>query len=266
MSHQQYQKGKRKKTSDKSNQFHTEKAYYIQEVAIEPEQSALSNDKYLFFPGELYEYSEGLMRTDLFEIINSLQTTKRPAVLTIDCHKNQTLNVIGRYYSPKVNDLVIGVIEGKLSDAYKVDIGTYCNALLNKKEIDGNKNAKNEYEIGDLVLSKVISINKNDSPQLTCLNEKKKAVVNYWEMPLGRLSNGTIYSIALSDVALLSKSNDTIKKIKQQKDFICTICVGSNGRIWINCTQLDKIHKIYKVISLSLKQKIEDIEIDSLLI
>lgn len=285
MSNQHYLKGRWKKGTERQNQYHKSKDYYIQEVpissreALESNQSQLEsskadpvpNESYLLFPGELYEYSERTNRTDLFEVRNGLQITKKPSLLTLDSKGNQSLNVIGRYYSPKENDIVIGIVTGKMSETYKIDIGTYANAFLNKKEIDGNKNSKLEYEIGDLVLCKGFSINKNDTPQLTCLNGKQKEVENYCDMAFGKLANGTIYPIDINKVPLLSKRSAIIKTIKEKLKGTVSVslCVGDNGRMWINCDKINMIKKVYQVLNESMKKKNEEmnisIDIDKLL-
>jgi exosome complex component RRP40 len=75
-----------------------------------------------------------------------------------------------RYSHPMVGDLVVGVVEEKVSaDYYRVNIGAPHGALLHHLEFDGaTKRNKPQLSTGDLLYARVFQVSPFMDPLLTC--------------------------------------------------------------------------------------------------
>lgn len=211
--------------------------------------SEIQYDKYLFYPGEQYDYEEDLFNEEIFKLKNGNLLTKKPVLLykskenesdeklenpkeENNKNKNDIFISIGKIYNPSINDIVVGVITQKFSDFYKVDIGTYINAILFKVNTEGNKNSKLEADVGDIIIAKVISVNINDCPSLSTQNPKNKNnILTFCDVNLGKMSGGNYFNIPIGKVKYFTKHNSTLKSLKNFVSF--NICIGNNGRVYI---------------------------------
>lgn len=74
-------------------------------------------------------------------------------------------------YVPKIGDQVVGIIEDKGGDFYKVNILSGSTALLNRLAFEGaSKRNKPEYKVGDVVYCKVKLAHKHLDTELTCIS------------------------------------------------------------------------------------------------
>ena len=78
-----------------------------------------------------------------------------------------------KYYTPRTGDQVIGIIEDKGTDYYKVNIfsGVNSYALLGRLAFEGaTKRNKPELKKGDVIYARVLMAHKDLDTELTCLS------------------------------------------------------------------------------------------------
>ena len=74
-------------------------------------------------------------------------------------------------YIPRANDQVVGIIEERGGDYYKVNIFSGTLALLNRLAFEGaTKRNKPEMKKGDVVYCRVLFAHKDIDTELTCLS------------------------------------------------------------------------------------------------
>lgn len=224
-------------------------------------QPLAEREHYLLYPGEIYKYDSDKLNNSVFKIKNGNLLSKKTSFL-FPSNNNESIT-IGKIYTPRENDIVLGVVTQKFSESFRIDIGAYTNAILNKANTEGNKNSKLDAEVGDLLLCKVISVNPNDAPLLSTQKIKNRNELNvFCEFDLGKLKEGNIYDLPLGQIQYLTKSNPTIKKIKS--NILCKIVACNNGKIYINTDNYntEAIPLIYELIVESLKNENKDISND----
>lgn len=224
-------------------------------------QPLVEKEHYLFYPGEIYKYDSDKINNSVFKVKNGNLLSKKTSLL-FTSNNNESIS-IGKIYTPRENDIVLGIVTQKFSESYRIDIGAYTNAILNKVNTEGNKNSKLDAEVGDLLLCKIISINPNDAPSLSTQKIKNRNELNvFCEFDLGKLKEGNIYDLPLGQIQYLNKTNPAIKKIKSNIN--CKIVACNNGKIYINTDNYntEAIPLIYELIVESLKTKNKDISND----
>jgi exosome complex component RRP40 len=76
-----------------------------------------------------------------------------------------------RIYVPQVGDQVVGVVEEKLGEFYKVNIFSSSTALLNKLAFEGaTKRNKPELKKGDIIYLRVSVAHKDLQTEVTCIS------------------------------------------------------------------------------------------------
>lgn len=162
---------------------------------------------------------------------------------------NMTSQLQGKYYSPKIDDLIIGTIINKAQEQYKVDISSYSSAILGTSEFEGaSKKTKPNLKVGDLIFAKVLKANKFDSPLLTCISGDGKN----WssgEAFFGVINAGHVFRLPLNTVNLyFYKGEKLFSRINDAVEFEYNL--GHNGNIVINTHDITNIPKIKEIIIL----------------
>ena len=288
MSKRQYYKKKKKKNYQSYHNNGYNNNYYqsgdhasnrrnnsnFSQSVYEPSQEVPSNflssiqlpeEKYLVYPGEIYLFDDKIFENSVFKIKNGTLLTKKLGFLLKSENENKSSITIGRIYTPKVGDLVIGTVTQKFTDFYKIDISTYSNAVLFKLNTEGNKNSKLDADIGDLILCKVLSVNSNDVPSLSTVKIKDRSVLNvYCDIELGKLKGGMVYDFPISQLRYFNKGNPTIRKIKETRQ--CGIAIANNGKIYISTMENDfnVIPLIYEIICDSAKLSDKNMSVEEI--
>ena len=130
-------------------------------------------------------------------------------------------------YLPRPGDLVIGmIIEVGLTN-WIVDIGSPYSAVLSannatEKRFDPVKDdARKIFNIGDIILTKIISFDRTRDPQI---------ITN--ERGLGKLRGGRVMEIEAAHIPrVIGKKGTMINMVKKLTR--TQIITGQNGRIWI---------------------------------
>jgi len=229
--------------------------------------------KIVLFPGENYEFDEKLLHYNIFGFNKENLVAKKCAILTIDkqtkkpiaadCSSasEEAVRSIGKYYTPRVDDFVIGTITQKNPEFYKVDIGSYTHAVLNTKDFEGaSKKTKPNLGLGDLVFARVLKVNKFDAPILSCVSQYD---VKNWasgESFFGQLKNGNVFGFAIQHAcSFINSDNYLLNRLNDMLSF--EIVVGHNGRLWINSDCHSNILDIYRLLIKSISLDKSEVEI-----
>ncbi|MCS4541337.1 MAG: exosome complex RNA-binding protein Rrp4 [Euryarchaeota archaeon] len=147
----------------------------------------------------------------------------------VDVGPNKTIRVIpfAGKYMPKINDVVIGKVVDLRFITWIIDINAPYLADLHANEVLDRKVDLTEidllrfYDVGDLLISKVIDIDEEKNIRLTT------------KAPgLGKLHGGRLVKISPVKVPrIIGRSGSMIKLIKDETK--CEILASSNGRVWI---------------------------------
>jgi exosome complex component RRP40 len=224
--------------------------------------------KVLLFPGEQYEFKDKLIHYDAFGYTSGNLVSKKCGILLCDDSGNILENAneeifksLGKYYSPKVDDPVIGTIVQKTSEFYRIDIGSYTNAILNTKDFEGaTKKAKPNLNLGDLIFARVGKVNKFDAPILTCISQTETKTWSTGESYFGNLKGGNVFNFDKIYTWEFYKDNFAILRLYDILSF--EIIIGFNGRMWIKADDPDDIYNIYEILINSLSKPKQEIEKD----
>jgi exosome complex component RRP40 len=219
-----------------------------------------TRSKYILWPGETFDFNENLLHYDAFGYSNGQLTSKRCGMIMVNPSTNQIADSeseevyrsVGRYYSPKVDDFVIGTITYKSSEFYKVDIGSYTHAILNSKDFEGaTKKIKPNLNIGDVIFARVDKLNKYDSPALSCISETENKNWASGESYFGVLKDGMVYNFPKVHTWDYISNNYALERLRDYISY--EICIGYNGKVYINSDLLENMSKIYEVLLKSTK-------------
>jgi exosome complex RNA-binding protein Rrp4 len=159
----------------------------------------------------------------------------------------------GNYYSPKVGDMVIGIITQKTYEYFKLNISTNKDATLNSIDFEGaTRKTRPNLNVGDIVFALVEKENKYSNVTLTCKSEKNKKGWMTGESEFGELKDGKVFEMGrflclkfLDDKDLRKRLKECVKSLK--------IKIGMNGRIWIKADDIFLIQNVFDAIKEGMK-------------
>lgn len=129
-------------------------------------------------------------------------------------------------YVPQVNDIVIGIIVDVGHSYWTVDINSPYEAQLTVsettlKQLIGAENLRKYLDIGDYVLAKIISYERNKDPVLTLKGKD-----------LGKISEGKVIEFRSSRIvwSILRRKKviDTL-----EEELGVSVLITANGRAWV---------------------------------
>lgn len=129
-------------------------------------------------------------------------------------------------YIPQVNDLVIGMVVDVGHSYWTVDIKSPYEAQLNVaetplKQVIGAENLRKFLDIGDYVLAKIISFERNKDPMLSLKGKE-----------LGKLTEGKVIEFRSSRVVWsILRRKKVIDALEEELGV--SVLITSNGRAWI---------------------------------
>eukprot|EP00188_Purpureofilum_apyrenoidigerum_P000155 Plantae.Rhodophyta-Purpureofilum_apyrenoidigerum.ctg10607.p1 GENE.Plantae.Rhodophyta-Purpureofilum_apyrenoidigerum.ctg10607~~Plantae.Rhodophyta-Purpureofilum_apyrenoidigerum.ctg10607.p1 ORF type:complete len:253 (-),score=19.45 Plantae.Rhodophyta-Purpureofilum_apyrenoidigerum.ctg10607:402-1160(-) len=145
----------------------------------------------------------------------------------------------GRRYVPALEDMVIGVVQDRHAEGYRVDIGAPEPAQLGNLSFEGATKRNRPYlNPGDLLYARVIVADRDLEPELSCIQPGSNKSWVSGESLFGELrGGGQLLRVSLAgarallrpDCALLSALGESITK-----GYECV--VGANGRVWIRAS------------------------------
>jgi exosome complex component RRP4 len=134
-------------------------------------------------------------------------------VLGIAESDEQTASVVPLHgkYMPRSGDLIVGIISGDVYSGYIVDINSFYNAFISKKEL------RDPLKVGTVVSAKIEEVNEVNDVQLSNIR------VFY---------GGEILTVAPVKVPRMIGKNGSMLEVLK-KGTSCNLLIGRNGRIWI---------------------------------
>ena len=136
-------------------------------------------------------------------------------------------------YTPKEDDVIIGVITNVLVDIFFVDINSPYNCSMRGEEVskDAMKKDLSRYlKVGDIITAKISEVNEVYSCQL----------IRPW-----KIEGGLIIDVNPKRVPrVIGKRRSMLNMIKEKTK--SKIIVGQNGKIWIKGGNVDLAVRIIK--------------------
>ena len=129
------------------------------------------------------------------------------------------------FYSPRIDDLVIGKIISHNALSWEVDINSYYSGILLASDIFGKDysaskdDLSTKLNIGDIILARIANMGSRD-PLITIAGEN-----------LGRIDSGDLIKISSTTIPHLIDS--IIQTIEASTN--ATMSVGQNGLIVLKC-------------------------------
>lgn len=172
----------------------------------------------------------------------TLLTHDRSKIISLNIGLKQTkknyINVIPLrgFYTPRPGDKVLALVTDKNPVKYRLDINAKDDAILKPKNTmkrgrmsrgmrggppERDSSNTDMYEIGDILIAKILSANRLNSPELTTVGKY-----------LGKKNNGIVISIDPPKIPrVIGRDGSMIKNLKTLTK--STIFVTQNGRIWL---------------------------------
>jgi len=139
------------------------------------------------------------------------------------------------FYTPRPGDKIIALVVDKNPVKYRCDINSKEEGILKPKNTvkrgkprgfrggapDNHDNSTEKYDIGDILIVKVLSADRLNKPELTTVGKY-----------LGKRRDGLVISIDPPKIPrVIGRSGSMIKMLKNLTK--CNIFVTQNGRIWL---------------------------------
>ncbi len=151
-------------------------------------------------------------------------------------------------YLPRVGDVVIGMVIDVGLTMWRLDIGSpyegilFANNATTRKFDPVKHDARQIYDVGDVVRAKIIAFDRTKDPSLTTL-----------ERGLGKLTGGKIISVTPTKISrVIGHKGSMINIIKKYTK--TNILIGQNGRIWIEGKSMEDEMKAIEAIKLVEKE------------
>uniref|UniRef100_A0A7S4AXW6 Ribosomal RNA-processing protein 40 n=1 Tax=Chrysotila carterae TaxID=13221 RepID=A0A7S4AXW6_CHRCT len=139
-------------------------------------------------------------------------------------------------YIPVKGDQILGVVLDKNAEDYKLDIGAAAQASLPILAFDGaTKRNRPHLQVGTLVYVRVVLANKDIDPEVTCTAPPGIAAKDWVtkESVFGELVGGHVFECPLPLCRNLATTDaPVLQALGDLAPF--EICVGVNGRVWLN--------------------------------
>ncbi len=144
-----------------------------------------------------------------------------------------------KIYIPNLGDQIVGIIEDKGSDYYKVNIFSGSIAMLPRLAFEGaSKRNKPELKRGDFIYGKVTLANKEFDTEITCISSfGTKKEWSSGETIYGELKDGVIIKVSILKArSMLLPDNVVLTTLG--KYFAYEVAIGMNGLIWIKSKEI----------------------------
>jgi len=184
----------------------------------------LTEDTKNFLPGRGTIFNKN--RTKIISLNIGLKQIKRNYINVIP---------LRGFYTPRPGDKIIALVTDKNPVKYRCDINAKEDGILKPKNTikrgkprgyrggppDNQDNSTEKYDIGDILIVKVLSADRLNKPELTTVGKY-----------LGKRRDGLVISIDPPKIPrVIGRSGSMIKMLKDLTK--CNIFVTQNGRIWL---------------------------------
>jgi len=139
-----------------------------------------------------------------------------------------------KIYTPREGDQVVGIVEDKGGEFYKVNIFSSSSALLGRLAFEGaTKRNKPELHKGDVVYARVTLSHKDIDCELSCISSSgSKKEWSSGETMYGILAEGVLIRVSLSTARALLLP-DCVVLNALGRFYSYEVTVGINGAVWI---------------------------------
>jgi exosome complex component RRP40 len=176
-------------------------------------------------PGEEQEH----LGKGLITLKNRIIPTKAGLIkdFNIEYSQKRVFNMLTKYI-PTTKDLVIGIVNMRLSEQYKVDIGGPHLAMLGYCAFEGaSKRNRPILQPGDIIYARVTFADKDMDPEIECINANGKSD------GMGPLAGGYLVTCSTGMAKqLMDPKNIILNAAAELSEF--EVVVGLNGRVWIS--------------------------------
>eukprot|EP00928_Gymnodinium_smaydae_P084279 TRINITY_DN67544_c0_g1_i1.p1 TRINITY_DN67544_c0_g1~~TRINITY_DN67544_c0_g1_i1.p1 ORF type:complete len:232 (-),score=39.16 TRINITY_DN67544_c0_g1_i1:67-762(-) len=137
-------------------------------------------------------------------------------------------------YIPRAGDKVVGIVTQRNAEMYKVDIRAPSPAYLPSLAFNGaTKRNRPALEVGSLVYARIEAAHPDLDTELSCIDLDTKKSWGTGEVEFSDLKGGTNFEVPLSAARRLTSADSFILD-RLGQDFAYELCVGQNGRVWLN--------------------------------
>jgi len=146
-------------------------------------------------------------------------------------------------YTPRKDDLVIGIVTGIGITAWILDIRAPYKAILNGSDvIEGfnpiTHNLRDYLDIGDFVLARIVAFDRSRDPLLTVKGKD-----------LGKIVEGAVIEVKPSRVPrIIGKRGSMLSVLAELTG--CNIIVAQNGYIWARCSDENSLNALVEAIKI----------------
>ncbi|KAJ1446180.1 hypothetical protein M885DRAFT_547470 [Pelagophyceae sp. CCMP2097] len=144
--------------------------------------------------------------------------------------------MVGKRYSARAEDYVVGVIEDRGAEAYKVDIFANFSATLPALAFDGaSKRNRPQLQIGDAVYCRVASARDGAEAELTCCAKRgstKEWMTGCATFGLLRRTDATCLVACAPEFAddLFKRDAPVLRALAKHVKY--EVAIGANGIVW----------------------------------
>ena len=175
------------------------------------------------------------------DIGNGLRSQRSTVVSTCSgtlCYRPPTFYYIEeRYrkqYYPREGDQVVGIIEDRVGEAYRINIYAGNPAIMSTMAFDGaSKRNRPDLKKGDIVYCRVLVARSDIDVEVTCMAQT--GIKKDWssgEAVYGSLAQGLLSRVSISFAhKLLHPDCVTLKSLGEKLAF--EIAIGMNGALWL---------------------------------
>lgn len=155
-------------------------------------------------------------------------------VLRTDAKRNKLwLETNQRRYIPALEDMIIGIVQEKHTDEYRLDISGTDTAVLSSLAFEGaTKKNKPVLGIGSVVYSRVTRASKNMEVEVSCVEPGSSRSWSGGETLYGELKGGNLITVSLAMARTLIKADNVVLSTLGER-FAFQSAVGLNGRVWL---------------------------------
>lgn len=167
------------------------------------------------------------------------------AVGTTDIYDNsvRVIPLAGKY-TPKINDMVVGMVTSHTSLSWELDINSYYVGVLPASDVFGRDfsahadELNSKLRVGDLVAVRVANFDRTRDPLVTVSDRD-----------LGKIDSGQLVRMAPSKVPrLIGKRGTMIQAIEEATGALVTI--GQNGWVVVSCDSPQGLLKAKKAVEM----------------
>jgi len=159
--------------------------------------------------------------------------------------RNRTIYIVpfSGSYSPKVGDLVIGLVINTSIVSWKLYINCaygaslHASNVLNRSFNPLKDDIRKYFDIGDTIFAEIIAYNRTRDPVLSILGKG-----------LGKLNGGKLIDVVPSKIPrLIGRKGSMINLIKDTLRG-SDIVIGKNGKIWIKSRNPKEVDLFLKIV------------------